>query len=224
MLGLFAKKGLPFAIDSEQPNRLTAMTASALKLASKSNKGFFLMIEGSQIDWCSHGNDIACTMAEMADFEQALALVLEFAKQDGNTTVVVTADHSTGGLTLGRDKEYLWHAELIHKIHISAERYAKMVTQGHDAIALWQQYVDLPISEEEQTKLRQAAITKDKETIHKSFALLTSIKTGTGWTTTGHTAEDVQVFAYGPHKNDFAGFQDNTDIAKALFNLLELYY
>lgn len=61
-------------------------------------KGFFLMVEGSQIDWAGHGNDGHRLLAEMLDFEKTVAAALEFAKNDGETLVIVTADHETGGL------------------------------------------------------------------------------------------------------------------------------
>lgn len=220
-MGLFAPKGLPFAIDSQRPNRLTRMTKTALRLASTKPNGFFLMIEASQIDWCSHGNDIACTMAEMADFENTLSVVLDFAKQHGNTTVVVTADHSTGGLTLGRDGKYLWHAELVHKINISAERFSTLVSQGESPVTLWQKYVNLPLSQSEKQRLLHASQSSDPKNIHAAFTTITSAQTGTGWTTSGHTAEDVQVYAYGPYQSRFVGYQDNTDLATKLFTILE---
>lgn len=66
----------------------------------ENEKGFVLMIEGSQIDWACHDNDTVCLAAEMADFETVLHYVLDYARRDGNTLVVVTADHETGGLTL----------------------------------------------------------------------------------------------------------------------------
>ena len=76
-------------------------------LAYLSGKGnFFLQIEGSQIDWAGHGNDSEGIIAEMIDFDQAIGDVLEFAKNDGNTLVVITADHETGGYAiLGGDEE-----------------------------------------------------------------------------------------------------------------------
>ena len=72
----------------------------ALNTLGSGREGFVLMIEGSQIDWACHNNDSAYLMAEMADFEQVLTLVLDYAKRDGHTLVVVTADHETGGLSL----------------------------------------------------------------------------------------------------------------------------
>ena len=72
----------------------------ALEILSKNPKGFAMLIEGSQIDWACHNNDAAYMEAEMADFERMLKIVLDFAEKDGNTLVVVTADHETGGLVL----------------------------------------------------------------------------------------------------------------------------
>lgn len=64
------------------------------------NKGFFLMIEGSQIDWGGHANDSEYIITEMIDFDNAIGEILKFAEQDGETLVVVTADHETGGYAI----------------------------------------------------------------------------------------------------------------------------
>lgn len=64
------------------------------------DKGFFLMIEGSQIDWGGHANDSDYIISEMIEFDQAIGKVLEFARRDGETLVIVTADHETGGYAI----------------------------------------------------------------------------------------------------------------------------
>lgn len=69
-------------------------------LKNRSSKGFFLMIEGSQIDWGGHAGKIDYITSEMIDFDKAIGEVLEFAKKDGETLVIVTADHETGGLAI----------------------------------------------------------------------------------------------------------------------------
>ncbi len=78
-------------------------------LVQRSNRGFFLMIEGSQIDWACHKNDGDYAVREMLDFDQAVGEVLRFAQADGQTLVIVTADHETGGMSLlrGNDKREL---------------------------------------------------------------------------------------------------------------------
>ena len=73
---------------------------TALKSLDDAEKGFFLMVEGSQIDFACHANDSTWMMDEMMDFDYAVKVALDYAKEKGNTLVVVTADHETGGLTL----------------------------------------------------------------------------------------------------------------------------
>ncbi len=69
-------------------------------LDQRSDKGFFLMIEGSQIDWGGHANNSNYIITEALDFDKAIAAVMEFAKKDGETLVIVTADHETGGYSI----------------------------------------------------------------------------------------------------------------------------
>ena len=73
---------------------------TALKSLDEAENGFFLMVEGSQIDFACHANDSTWMMDEMMDFDYAVKVALDYAKEKGNTLVVVTADHETGGLTL----------------------------------------------------------------------------------------------------------------------------
>lgn len=76
----------------------------AIKVLNANKGNFFLMIEGSQIDWGGHDTDFAYMKAELLDFNHTINAVLDFAEKDGETLVVVTADHETGGLTLEEDK------------------------------------------------------------------------------------------------------------------------
>lgn len=84
----------------DRGDRFVNLTKAALTELSQHENGFFLMIEGSQIDWAGHDNDEEWMLAEMADFDVVITEVIDFAQQDGNTLVVVTADHETGGLTM----------------------------------------------------------------------------------------------------------------------------
>lgn len=84
---------------SERGDYLPKATAKALEMLDN-EKGFFLMVEGSQIDFACHDNDSATMVDEMRDFDQAINVVLDFAEKDQNTLVIVTADHETGGLSI----------------------------------------------------------------------------------------------------------------------------
>lgn len=76
-------------------------TSIATDFLATGDGGYFLMVEGSQIDWAGHGNQVEYMIAEMNDFNQLLNWVLDMAERDGETLVIVTADHETGGFTLG---------------------------------------------------------------------------------------------------------------------------
>jgi len=81
-------------------NMLPEATDMAIKMLKRNKKGFFLMVEGSQIDWGGHDNNLEYIVEEIVDFDNAVGKALEFAKKDGETLVIVTADHETGGLGL----------------------------------------------------------------------------------------------------------------------------
>jgi alkaline phosphatase len=81
-------------------DRLTESVTEAIRLLANDRDGFFLMVEGSQIDWGGHENNINYLATEVVDFDRAIGIALDFAQNDGETLVIVTADHETGGLAL----------------------------------------------------------------------------------------------------------------------------
>jgi alkaline phosphatase len=101
--GLLNTKAMP-SIIAGRGEMLLKASEKALEILSKNEKGFFLMIEGSQIDWGGHVNNIEYVVTELLDFDMVVGAAIDFANMDGNTLVIVTADHETGGLTiLGED-------------------------------------------------------------------------------------------------------------------------
>lgn len=88
----------PPSILHKRGDMLYHATKKALEVLSKKEEGFFLMVEGSQIDWGNHQNNITIQTQEMLDFDHVIGEVLQFAISDGETLVIVTADHETGGL------------------------------------------------------------------------------------------------------------------------------
>ena len=102
LLGLFAPGGLP---SENRTPTLAEMTEVAVNTLSSGDNGFYLMVEGSQIDWGGHANDAQYVLREVRDFDDAIKVVLDFAKEDGETLVVITADHETGGMTIQEANE-----------------------------------------------------------------------------------------------------------------------
>lgn len=103
ILGLFAMSDLKYEIDRDKQNvpSLAEMTKLAVDTLSKNDKGFFLMVEGSQIDWAGHAHDPIAMISDMLAFEQAVDVALEFARNNPDTLVVIVGDHETGGLNIG---------------------------------------------------------------------------------------------------------------------------
>lgn len=99
---LLAEDEMPKMLDG-RGDFLPDATALALDHLSKNENGFFLMVEGSQIDWGGHVNDEDYLISELLDFNKTMGVVLDFATKNGETLVIVTADHETGGFTLGND-------------------------------------------------------------------------------------------------------------------------
>jgi alkaline phosphatase len=104
VLGLFGEDGLDRRLSPPTQLKMTETALDFLDSKTLNCSGFFLMSEGSQIDWAGHDNNVKYMLAEFADFDDSIAAAIEFAKQDKETLILVTADHATGGLVLQKPR------------------------------------------------------------------------------------------------------------------------
>ncbi|MGG0262049.1 alkaline phosphatase [Bacillus mycoides] len=221
ILGLFALGELDKMIDrNDNTPSLEEMTQAAIERLNKNKKGFFLMVEGSQIDWAGHDNDIVGAMSEMEDFERAFKAAIEFAKKDKQTLVVATADHSTGGLSVGANDAYNFKVEPIKAAKRTPDFMANEIVKGASVEETLNTYIDLPLTSEEIKAIKDVAASKDVTKIDDAIEAIFNKRSITGWTTGGHTGEDVNVYAFGPGKYVFSGVQENTNIAKRVFAIV----
>lgn len=225
LLGLFAKKGLPKFFDRDDTTpTLAEMSQVALEQLSKNKKGFFLVIEGSQIDWAAHDNDIVGVISEMQDFELATKAVLDFAKKDKNTLVIITSDHVTGGLSVGSKSSgqgiYNWNVKRVKSFTSTPRKIIKEAKKSKDLVAEFQKATTYPLTKREQKYLKKINLNHKSEPYLKVSALI-NFQTYTGWTTLGHTGEDVNLYAFGPQRENLVGYWDNTKIGQFIFQLLE---
>lgn len=148
---------LPYSAEG-RGNFLPEATEKALEiLTANSEKGFFLMVEGSRIDHAAHWHDSKNVLAEVQDFDRAVEIAFNYADTHKGTLVIVTADHETGGLTMIKDEK--------------------------------------------------TSDLENKPTIPH-------------YSTGGHSASMVPIFAYGEGAEKFSGVMDNTDIAKIMQQLI----
>ncbi|WP_167496069.1 alkaline phosphatase [Shewanella polaris] len=219
VLGLFADVQLPWVINDQEAHKLSHMTQKALDLLSQNKQGFVLLVEGSLIDWAGHSNDIATAMGEMDEFASAIEVVEQFVRQRKDTLMVVTADHNTGGLSVGAHGKYEWHPEVLHKVKASPDVIASQAIAEDNWQPLTASLLGFTPSETQYSQL-QTARMQGNEPLTVALRKLIDIESNTGWTSGGHTAMDVQVFAAGPGARLFSGHQDNIDIAIKMFSLL----
>ncbi len=99
--------------DNDTPY-IADMTTKAIELLNADEDGFFLMVEGAQIDKFSHNNNFEGSTAQVVEFSKAIQVALDFAKADGNTLVVVTADHETGGITYNEETQEYYYTTGSH--------------------------------------------------------------------------------------------------------------
>jgi alkaline phosphatase len=125
---LLAMDRMPTMLEGRK-DFLSQASSIGLDFLATGEKGFFMMIEGSQIDWAGHGNQTTYMIEEMKDFESCVRTVLEWADKDGETLVIVTADHETGGFTLGAFGENGYNADysIIAPTFASTNHSAAMV-------------------------------------------------------------------------------------------------
>lgn len=123
LAALLAPEHMP-TISEGRGDMLAYSAIKAMETLNKNEKGFFLMIEASQIDWASHNHDTRYVVEEVIDMDRTLGVVLDFAERDGKTLVIVTADHETGGMTLPSGN--------LKELSLSAD----YTTAGHTGIAV----------------------------------------------------------------------------------------
>ncbi|WP_053220308.1 alkaline phosphatase [Virgibacillus senegalensis] len=221
VLGLFAPVGMDRMIDrTESTPSLAEMTKSALDRLNEDKDGFFLMVEGSQIDWAGHDNDVVGAMSEMEDFEKAYEAAIEFAKKDKHTLVVATADHSTGGLSIGANGPYVWNPEPIQAAKRTPDYMAQEIVEGEPVASVLEKYIDLTLTEDEIQSVETAAKSGEATEIDNAIEAIFNRRSGTGWTTDGHTGVDVNIYAYGPGSDQFSGSLENIDTAEKIFDFL----
>ncbi|MEH7121619.1 alkaline phosphatase [Bacillus sp. JJ1773] len=209
LIGLFAEDGMAPELDrdeSDEPS-LAEMTESALDALKQDKDGFFLMVEGSQIDWAGHDNDAAWAMKDSEAFEMAVAKAVDFAKKDGNTLVVVAGDHDTGGMSVGGYGKGDAKLEVLRQVTATGDfMESKLNADRSNVKEIIKQYTNLDLTDAEAERIKAAK--SPSMTINQ----IVSERAIVGWSSTGHTGTDVPLYAFGPGSDLFRGLHENTDL------------
>jgi len=232
---LFQESALPYNIDRnpEKIPSLAEMTEKALQVLSANKNGFFLMVEGSQVDWAAHANDPATIIDEYLAFDEAVGKVMAFAKEDGNTAVVIMSDHGTGGMSIGtrecsgastRTLEELFGAVSKIKISASGLESILMETKPEEFKAVFKQYTGMDITDEELLLLHSSKNYKESDytqvgtsnNLAHNIVMIMNSRSCFGFTTGSHTGEEVLMAAYHPQGDVPRGNMRNTEINRYL--------
>ena len=224
---------------SKHPS-LAEMTEKALQILSQNKNGFFLLVEGSKIDWAAHMNDPLGVISEFTGFEEATKIAWKFALKDKNTAVIICPDHGTGGIALGSkntDKNYD-HTKysnftnplknVKHTPEYTSMAIKKLLQKNpNDTVKIKNilaSHLNLTLNREELTAIYSMNPTDNdiENNLYYKIAEILNLKTGIGWTTYGHTGEDVFLAMYHPENYILKGVVDNTDIAKYIAKVLNL--
>lgn len=224
--GIFAMNHMQADLDrrqfsSGQPS-LAEMTAKAIELLSQDKDGFFLMVEGSQIDWAGHANDPVYMVTDFLAFDEAVKVAVEFARKDKETLVMAFPDHNCGGMTIGHDHTKVPYNQTkiedlidpLKGMKITAEAMAYQIGRDCSYANVSKEIKNwwgIDITKDDYREIKELT---DNGT-YLSYAIgevISKNYTVIGWTSHNHTGEDVPLWAYGPGSP--VGLYENTDLAK----------
>ncbi|KAF7559444.1 hypothetical protein G7046_g4721 [Stylonectria norvegica] len=249
LLGLFASADIPFEIDRRNHNdvypSLSEMAKTAIRALEKatadSDKGFFLMIEGSRIDHAGHYNDPAAQVNEVLEYDKTFKAVVDFiAQSDTETVLVATSDHETGGLATalqepGHLPVYNWYPKVLANATASAEWLTvKLIAHlssrstasaTKDQLKTWinEELIIPGLGIPNASDLELTLLVDSPENALNTMSAMISLRAHIGWSTHGHSAVDVNIYSSGgPGTEKIRGNVENTEVGVFLREYLDV--
>lgn len=229
--GMFADIDMAYDIDREKTRpeepTLAEMTRKAIEVLSKDKDGFFLMVEGSKIDWAAHANDPVGIVTDIIAFDRAVKEAVDFAKQDGNTVVIVTTDHGNSGISIGnfetgstKDKRFSYDninfvdsVNKIKNVKMTTKTFNNLIVGKSDDEIKSMVLENYGINDLNEDEFKKVKANKINEVISDRVKI--------GFTTRGHTGEDVYLGVYAPFGVEkLKGVVDNTEVNRYMQRIL----
>lgn len=217
---------------------LEEMTIKAIDKLSRNEQGFFLMVEGSKVDWAAHANDAIGIVTEYIAFDKAVQAAIDFAKKDGNTTVIVVPDHGNSGFTMGSMAINKGYDKIPLDKFFNAFSKFRKTSEGMEKIldksepvqfsSLFKQHLGIDLTNEEVGLLAKAHHQKANNymevgaTLNMRAMIVDIMKSRApmwGFTTGGHTGEEVFLACYHPQGDIPVGMNTNVDIWKYMYSV-----
>lgn len=204
LIGYFSEEDMAYDFDRKklhpkQPS-LAEMTKKALQTLDRNPSGFLLFIEGSKVDFAGHKNAPVGMISEVLAFDEAVKVALQFAKEDQNTLLIAVADHGNSGLTMGNRQTDQTYPETPSEEFTEPLKKASLTVAG--AISQLKQNksniedVLKSYGLDNLTKTEIKRLKKEKD-IEKAMVQMMTQRAHLGFTTRGHSGEDVFLYTYG---------------------------
>ena len=236
LLGLFHEDHIPYAIDRENDPQLAHIPSletlfrKALANLSRSPRGFALQVEAGRIDHVGHANDPAAILRETLEFDRCIAIATEFQARHPDTLVIVTTDHGTGGCQLnGWGSNYADSANALDRINRFTASFEglhhRFQSSGSFDPAAFAAATGLPATPDRFEALPDALAAHQgnyERALIELFAKDLLETTAVGWTSHNHTAENVELQAFGPGSAALPRFLLNADLHPLLTTALSL--
>jgi alkaline phosphatase len=234
--GLFNSIDLVPDIDRDELNptqpSLSEMTQKAIEILSKNKNGFFMVVEGSQVDYAGHAHDPAYMVTEFLAFDEAVGVAVDYAKKNSDTIVVVFPDHDTGGLSIGNNSEMgKKYSAIPVDTLIKPLKNAQITIQGLLELAYKDNSATVAEIQElfktnwnlTLTETQAGDIVKLNKFGYAVADYITNNFTVVGWTTAGHSGTDVPLWVYTPEGDSpLKGNINNTQIARELAKMMDV--
>ncbi|MDQ8209118.1 alkaline phosphatase [Coraliomargarita sp. SDUM461003] len=234
LLGLFANSHIPYMIDREsdgvEPDTpgLIDMFRAALARLDRAENGFLLQVEAGRVDHAGHANDAGAILREFLEFDACIPVALEYIDAHPDTMLVITTDHGTGGCQLnGAGVSYNDSGPALEQINQIKYSFEWLHQRLMEAQQFEPKYVKMAFGIDataDQAAIVQRAIDSQAKYLSGAFieAFGPQIKemTAVGWTSSKHTAECVELFAFGPGSETVPAFVKNYEIFGIINNTL----
>lgn len=236
---LFGEREQVYHIDrnpQEVPS-IAEMTQKAIDKLSTNENGFFLMVEGSKIDWAAHANDAVGMITEYLAFDEAIQVAVDFAKKNGETSIIILPDHANSGFTMGTRKMPTGYDKMTLDQFFKDFSQYKRTSAGLEKIlnetsienlkSTFKKYTGIDLTDEELSRLKAAKGHKEENymavsenlNLHSEIVKIMNSRTYWGFTSGGHTGEEVFLAAYHPKGDVPMGMNTNIDIFKYLYSV-----
>lgn len=239
VLGVFHEDGLPFSLDRKSSKELenatptlAEMTQKAIDILSRNQKGFALQIESGKVDWAAHSNDTGGILYDQLAFDDTIKVVMDFARKDGNTLVVVTTDHGNANPGLFYGEKADTNFDKIHDFRQTNEWILKGINKNSSLNQIIERHeaaTGIAITNDDAKSIHAHYIEQEEGGVYNAYKLpfralgkIQTSYTSVGWAGVDHSADFVELAMHGPGSELMKPFIKNTDMHNFLLRVCQI--